>query len=75
MDGRRTVCSRVGSDLEWVGLGQGMLGIEVRLPVLISGKPRELGEPGGLADGLARTTDDGRLVGTPSARGEGLRGA
>jgi hypothetical protein len=72
--GRRTVWTRLGSDLEWVGLGQSTLGTgDV---VLVSVKPRrDLGESGGLAVGVARKSDDERLFGTPSASGDDLRGA
>lgn len=75
MDGRRTVCTRVGSGLEWVGLGQSMPG--VKDVMLDSVKLRDLGESGGLAVGLGleRKRDEGRLVETPSASGEDFRGA
>ena len=75
MAGRRTVCTRVGSGLEWVGLGQAMPGAEDAM--LDSVKHRDLGESGGLAVGLGleRKSEDGRLAGTPSASGEDFRGA
>ena len=75
MAGRRTVCTRVGSGLEWVGLGQSMPGAED--VILDSVKLRDLGESGGLAVGLGleRKRDEGRLVETPSASGEDFRGA
>ena len=70
---RRTVCTRVGSGLEWIGLGQSMPGAEEF--VLASVKLRDLGESGGVAVGLERRSDEGRLVETPSASGEDFRGA
>lgn len=71
--GRRTVCTRAGSGLEWIGLGQSMPGaVEF---VLASVKLSDLGESGGVAVGLERRSDEGRLGGTPSASGEDFRGA
>ncbi len=72
---RRTVCTRMGSGLEWIGLGQSMAGAEEFVLDSVKLKLRDLGESGGLAGGLERRSDEGRLVETPSASGEDFRGA
>jgi hypothetical protein len=71
--GRRRECTRIGSDLEWVGLGQTRLG--AKGTVLNSVKLRDVGESGGLAVGLGMKRDDVRLFEPASARGEDFRGA
>lgn len=57
MAGRRREWTRVGSDLEWVGLGRIVLG--ARDVVLALVRDRDLGESGGVAVGLARRSEDG----------------